>query len=159
MGRGRSAFAGGTPKNFFIGTRTHFGRPCILCTLRYVRTALFWDKLFNVINTGGSPYPQIQYPRFTAARKNFGKLKKLTVHKFQNAHQAKTGPNMVKSSSPGASSTWLIFLCPRTHASPQTCHHSASKVLAVWISYCVIAVFVFRKQQEEWRSRWIPTAG
>ena len=41
---------------------------------------------------------------------------------------------MVKSSSPNAPSTWLNFLCPRTHASPQTCHHSASSILAVWIS-------------------------
>jgi hypothetical protein len=53
----------------------------------------------------------------------------------------------------------LIFLCPRTHTSPQTCHHSASSVLAVWISCHVLAVFVFRKQQEEWRSQWIPTVG
>jgi hypothetical protein len=29
------------------------------------------------------PYPLIQYPRFTAARKKIGKLKNLTVHKFQ----------------------------------------------------------------------------
>jgi hypothetical protein len=49
------------------------------------------------------------------------------------------------SSSPNASSTWLIFLFPRTHASPPTCNHSASSVLAVRISCRVIAVFVFRK--------------
>ena len=49
---------------------------------------------------------------------------------------------MVKSSNPKASSTCLIFLCPRT---PQTCHHSASSVLAVPISCHVITVFVFRK--------------
>ena len=67
------------------------------------------------------------------------------VQKFQNARQARAGHNMVKSSSPNAPSTWLIFLCPRTHASPQTCHHSASSVLAVRISCRVIAVFVFRK--------------
>ena len=67
------------------------------------------------------------------------------VHKFKNARQERTGRNMVKSSSPNAPSTWLIFLCPRTHASPQTCHHSASSVLAVRISCRVIAVFVFRK--------------
>jgi hypothetical protein len=48
-------------------------------------------------------------------QKKNGKLKKLTVHKFQNARQAITGCNMVKSSSPNAPSTWLIFLCPRTH--------------------------------------------
>jgi hypothetical protein len=70
-------------------------------------------------NTIVPPYPLIQCPRFTVvpfpSKKNL-KLKKLTVHKFQNAHQAKTGPNMVKSSSPNAPSTWLIFLCRRTHA-------------------------------------------
>jgi len=60
---------------------------------------------------------------------------------------------MVKSSSPNAPSTCLIFLCPRTHSSAQTCQHSASSVLAVRISCRVIAVFVFTKQQEEWRSR------
>ena len=52
---------------------------------------------------------------------------------------------MVKSSSPNMPSTWVIFLCPHTHAFPQTCHHSASSVLAVRISCHVIAVFVFRK--------------
>jgi hypothetical protein len=35
---------------------------------------------------------------------------------FQHARQARTGRNMVKSSSPNAPSTWLIFLCPRTYA-------------------------------------------
>jgi len=67
------------------------------------------------------------------------------VYKFQNAWQARTGRNMVKPSSPNAPSTWLIFLCTRTHASPHTCHHSASSVLAVQISCCVITMFVFRK--------------
>jgi hypothetical protein len=38
---------------------------------------------------------------------------------FQNARQAITGHNMVKSSSPNEPSTWLIFLCHRTHASPR----------------------------------------
>ena len=65
----------------------------------------------------------------------------------------------MKSSSPNAPSTWLIFLCPRTHASPQTFHHSASSLFAVRISCRAIAMFVFRKQQEEWRSRRIPTIG
>jgi len=53
---------------------------------------------------------------------------------------------MVKSSSPNVLSTWLIFLSPCTHASPQTCHHSTSNVFGVRISYRVIIVFVFRKQ-------------
>jgi hypothetical protein len=77
--------------------------------------------------------------------------------KFQNVRQAITGCNMVKSSSPNASSTWLVFLCPRTHTSPLTCHNYASSILAVWISCHVIVVLMFRKPQEEWRSRWIPT--
>ena len=57
------------------------------------------------------------------------------------------GHNMIKTSSPNAPSTWLIFFCPCTRASSQTCHHSASSILAVWISCCVIAVFIFRKQK------------
>jgi len=76
-----------------------------------------------------------------------------TVHKFQNARQARTSRNTVTSSSPNTPSTLLIFLRPRTHASPPSCHHSASSVLAVAISCRVIAVFMFRKQKEEWRSR------
>jgi len=36
------------------------------------------------------------------------------VHKFQNVCQARMGRNMMKSGSPNAPSTWLIFLCPRT---------------------------------------------
>jgi hypothetical protein len=47
------------------------------------------------------------------------KLKKETVHKFQNARQARMDRNMVKSSSANAPSASLIFLCSRTHASPQ----------------------------------------
>ena len=66
---------------------------------------------------------------------------------------------MLKSSSQNVPSTWLSFLLPRTHASPQTCHHSASSILAVRISCHVIAMVVFRKQQEEWRNRWIPKIG
>jgi hypothetical protein len=38
------------------------------------------------------------------------------VSKFQNARQTRTGRNMVKSSSPNALSTRLIFVYPRTHA-------------------------------------------
>ena len=76
-----------------------------------------------------------------------------------NLHTQRTGCNMVKSSSPNTPSTWLIFIFPRTHASPQVCHHSASSILAVRISCCVIAVFVFRDQQEELRSRWIHKTG
>jgi hypothetical protein len=38
------------------------------------------------------------------------------VHKFQNAHQARKGCNMVKSSTPNTPSTLLVFLFPRTHA-------------------------------------------
>jgi hypothetical protein len=48
--------------------------------------------------------------------KKFAKLNKWKVHKFQNERQARTGCSMVKSSSPNAPSTWLISLCPRTHA-------------------------------------------
>ena len=81
---------------------------------------IFWPKHY----TGGSPYPRFRYPWFTAARKKFGKLQKWTVYRFQNEKRA-TARNMVKSSSPHAPSTSLFSLCPRTHASPQTCHHSS----------------------------------
>jgi hypothetical protein len=74
------------------------------------------------------------------------------VHKFQNACQARTGHNMVKSSSPNIPSSWLIFLCPCTHTSPQTCHHSASSILAVWISlphYCSVCVQKATRRMEK----------
>jgi hypothetical protein len=38
-------------------------------------------------------------------KKKIGKLKKQTVHKFQNARQTRTGRNMVKYSSPNAPNT------------------------------------------------------
>ena len=63
------------------------------------------------------------------------------VPKFQNARQARTGRNMLKSSRPNAPSTWLIFV-----AVPMpTCYLSASSVLAVQISCHVTTVFVFIK--------------
>jgi hypothetical protein len=52
---------------------------------------------------------------------------------------------MVKSSRPNAPSTWLVFLCPRTQLPCRTCLYSATSILAVHISCCVVAVFVFRK--------------
>jgi hypothetical protein len=64
---------------------------------------------------------------------------------FQNVHQVSTGHYMVKFSSPNAPSTWLIFLCPHTQASLQNLPPSASSILNVYISCCVITVFVFRK--------------
>jgi hypothetical protein len=51
----------------------------------------------------------------------------------------------VKPSSPNVPSNWLIFLCPHTHASLQTCRHSASSVLAVPISCCVISSVCVQK--------------
>jgi hypothetical protein len=109
--------------------------------------SLFWKHVYR-----WSPVSAVY-----CGPKKFGKLKKWMVHKFQNAHQVRTGCNMVKSSSPNVPSTWLIFLCLRTHASLHTWHHSASSVLTVRISCHVIAVFVFRNQQEEWRNQRIPT--
>jgi hypothetical protein len=72
-------------------------------------------------------------------------LNKQTVRKFQNARQARTGRNMVKSSSPNPPSTWIICLYPRTHASRRMCLLSASSFFPVRISCRVITVFVFRK--------------
>ena len=42
------------------------------------------------------------YPLFTAAGKKNRKIKEISVSKFQNERQARTGRNMVKSSSPKA---------------------------------------------------------
>ena len=67
------------------------------------------------------------------------------VHKFQNARQARMDHTTVKSSSIFAPNTWLVSLCLHTHASPQTCHHPASSILAVQISCGIITVFLFRK--------------
>ena len=78
---------------------------------------------------------------------------------FKTRAKPEQAVNMARSSSPIAPSTWLIFLCSCTHASPQTFHHSVSSILAVRISCRVTTVFVFRMQQEEWRSRWISTIG
>jgi hypothetical protein len=64
-------------------------------------------------------YPQFQLIAIHRGPKKFGKLKKQTVRKFQNSSQARTGRNMVKSSSLNTSSILFIFFCPRTHASPQ----------------------------------------
>jgi hypothetical protein len=73
-------------------------------------------------------------------KKNW-KSKKHTVQKFQNVRQTRTGRNVVKSSSPIALSSWLIF-DPVLTLPRRTCHHSASSVLAVRIRYRVIAVGV-----------------
>jgi hypothetical protein len=64
-------------------------------------------------------YPLNQYLWFQLSAVHHGmkkKIGKLRNKHFQNMHQAKMGCNMVKSSSPNTPSTWLIFLCPRTHA-------------------------------------------
>jgi hypothetical protein len=66
------------------------------------------------------PCPRIHWFRIRGLprpEKKTGKLKKQSVHKFQNERQARTCRNMVKSSSPNAPSTWLIFLSPRTQIS------------------------------------------
>jgi hypothetical protein len=44
------------------------------------------------------------------------KIKEMNSSTFQNECQERMGHNMVKSSSPNMPSTWLIFLCPQTHA-------------------------------------------
>jgi len=67
------------------------------------------DRLGSSCEKWSTGWPP--YPRLTAVRKkNIWKIKEKTVHKLQNARQARTGLNMVKSSTPNAPSTWLIFL-------------------------------------------------
>jgi hypothetical protein len=66
-------------------------------------------------------------------------------HKFQNGRQARTGRNMVKSSNPNAPSTDSSSFAP-VHTLPRRIfRHSASSFLAVRISFCDIAAFLFRK--------------
>ena len=130
----------------------------------YTACFMHYDEVKNscTINNSTSTdrplYPRFQLSAVDCGPKKIWKIKE-TVRKFQNMRQARMGRNMVKSSSPSAPITWLIFLCPHTYASSQTCHHSASSVLTVRISCHIITVFVFRKQQEEWRSWWICTIG
>jgi len=97
------------------------------------------------------------YPRFTTAPQKFGKLKKWTIHKFKTRarrERAVTCWNPAAQTRPVLDSSSFV---PVPTPPLRTCQHSASSVLAVRIICCVIAIFLFRKQREEWRSRWIPT--
>jgi hypothetical protein len=58
--------------------------------LHYSRAPIFADSISVVSVVCGLPLLE----------KKKGKLKKYMVHKFQNVRQARTGHNMVKSSSP-----------------------------------------------------------
>jgi hypothetical protein len=60
------------------------------------------------------------------------------------------GHNMVKSSSPNTPSTWLIFLCPHTHASLQKlppfwlkCSHCSHQLLR-YHSVCVQKTLIYQ---------------
>jgi len=105
-----------------------------VCSCRHSKSSA-WVR--STYRRTASP-PPTTFRRFPRPE-NFGKLIKQTFHNFQNALQTRTDRNMVKSSNPNASSTWLTSLCPRTHASPQTCHHFASSVLAVLVCRSVCA--------------------
>jgi hypothetical protein len=61
----------------------------------YSRVPVSTDSVNSVSVIRGSTRPE----------KKIGKLKKYTVHKFQNARQTRTDSNIVKSSSPNAPST------------------------------------------------------
>jgi hypothetical protein len=69
------------------------------------------------------------------------KLKELNGSSGSKRAPSENGPNMVKSSSPNAPSTWLIFFGPVLTLPRRTYLHSASSVLAVRISCRVITVF------------------
>jgi hypothetical protein len=59
------------------------------------------------------------------------------VCKFQNALQARTGHNMVKSRSPNPPSTWLIFLCA---CNPRFLAELASILLLAFFLFALVAV-------------------
>jgi hypothetical protein len=88
-------------------TSSEDGRNNSSIALVAVRSPLFGQEFSTVV----PPYALIQYPRFQLSavhrrpKKKIGKLIKLTVHKFQNARQARTGRNMVKFSSLNMPST------------------------------------------------------
>jgi hypothetical protein len=50
--------------------------------------------------------------------------------------QVRTGHNTVKSSSPNVPSTWLIFHCPCTHASP---HKLTTILLLAFLLFELVA--------------------
>jgi hypothetical protein len=95
------------------------------------------------------PYLLIQYLWITVARNKIWKLNKLTVHKFQTAHQVRTCHHMVKSSSPNVPSTWLIFLCPCSHATlqnlPPFCfsHSRCSHQLPHYRNVCIQKAYIY----------------
>jgi hypothetical protein len=93
------------------------------CPNLYSRASVSTDSVPAVSVTRGSPRPE-----------KIGKLNKRTVCKSQNARQARTGRNMVKSSIPNAPSTYSSSFVPVPTLPHRTCLYSASSVLAVCIS-------------------------
>jgi hypothetical protein len=92
-------------------------------------------------NTGMPPYPPIRYPRFTAARR---KLKYWRNKRFVSIktpakwEQAVTWWNSAAQTCPVLSSSSFAPILTLPH---RTCLHSASSILAVCVSCCVIALF------------------
>jgi hypothetical protein len=70
-----------------VETTAHTGR-------KYSRAPVSADSVSGVSVIRGLPWP----------KKNL-KIKEIKVHKFQNALQASTGRNMVKSNGPNAPGT------------------------------------------------------
>jgi hypothetical protein len=101
---------------------------------------------YKNMHTGVPPYPLIQNPWFTAARKKG--LENLRNKQFVSFKTSAKRKRAVTWWNPAAqtrlvhdsSSFAPILTLPR-----RTCLHSASSVLFVRVSFRVIAVFVFRK--------------
>jgi hypothetical protein len=68
--------------------------------------------------TFGPPYLLNQSTRFQLSEKVTWKRNKRFIS-IKTPAKRERGRNLGKSSSPNAPNTWLIFLCPLTHASPQ----------------------------------------
>jgi hypothetical protein len=122
----------------FVATRTN--STCYLLSIYLINNCyMFWACLLLIIRKYYSIYTALdihvmlklmEFFKITVVppcglprpEENW-KFKETTVHKFQNVRHERTGRNTVKSSSPNAPSTWLIFLCPPTHASLQNLPH------------------------------------
>jgi hypothetical protein len=92
--------------------------PQNLCGFNFLWMQISSISVISIYSRAPVPTDSV-FAVYRGPKKVLRKLKKSMVNKFQNARQARTDRNMVKSSSSNAPSTWLIFLCPRIHASPQ----------------------------------------
>jgi hypothetical protein len=110
------------------------------------------------MSTGGPLYPRFQlYAVYRGPKKKLKNHKNKWFISFKTRAKrewAVTWWNPAAQTRPALDSSSFV---PVPTLSRKLVTILLSSVLAVRISCHVIVVFVFRKQQEEWRSRWLPT--